>query len=139
MTTALEQNKAVVQRFNQEVIEQGNRASFQELMAEQFINHAAPAGADNGPNGMWNTFQNVLRPALSDMQVIIYEQVAEGDLVTTRKAITGTHTGPLLGLAPTGKFVTIDVLDMVRVRHGKYVEHWGVNTLPAVMQQLVKS
>lgn len=134
----LEKNKEVVRRFNHEVIEQGNAASFQELMAEDFINHAAPAGADNGPAGMWNTFTKVLRPAFPDLKVIIYEQVAEGELVTTRKAITGTHTGPLLGLAPTGKSVTIDVLDLVRVRGGQYVEHWGLNTLPAVMRQLAK-
>ena len=54
---------------------------------------------------MWHTFQNVLRPAFPDLAVVIYEQVAEGDLVTTRKAITGTHTGPLLGIPPTGRWV----------------------------------
>ena len=127
-----------MRRFNHEVIELGNAASFRELLNEHFINHSAPAGADNGPNGMWNTFQQVLRPALPDLKVTIYEQVAEGNLVTTRKTITGTHTGPLLGLAPTGRLVTIDVMDMVRVSHGQYVEHWGVNTLLAVMQQLAK-
>ena len=138
MTSTPEENKAVVQRFNHEVIEQGNAASFRELLAEHFVNHSAPAGADKGPAGMWTTFQQVLRPAFPDLQVTIYEQVAEGELVTTRKTITGTHTGPLLGLAPTGRRVTIDVIDMVRVRHGQYVEHWGVNTLPAVLQQLAK-
>ena len=138
MNAQLEQNKAVVRRFNHEVIEQGNVAAFQELMDPAFINHAAPTGADNGPNGMLNTFNNVLRPAFPDMKVIIYSQVAEDDLVTTRKAITGTQTGTLLGIAPTGKTATIDVIDIVRVRHGKYVEHWGVNTLPTVLQQLAK-
>lgn len=138
MTSTPTENKAVVQRFNREVIEQGNAASFRELMAEHFINHSAPAGADNGPQGMWNTFDKVLRTALPDLKVLIYEQVAEGELVTTRKAITGTHTGPLLGLAPTGQSVTIDVMDLVRVRGGQYVEHWGLNTLPAVVQQLAK-
>ena len=85
---------------------------------------------------MLNTFNNVLRPAFPDLKVIIHEQVAEGDVVTTRKAITGTHTGSLLGIAPTGAAVTIDVIDMVRLRNGRYYEHWGVNTLPAVLQQL---
>lgn len=134
----LEQNKLVVRRFNQEVIEEGNAASFSELMDEHFINHSAPAGADPGPAGMWNTFAQVLRPALPDIKVLIYEQVAEGEWVTTRKAITGTQSGALLGIAPTGKPVRIEVIDMVRVRNGKYLEHWGVNTLASVLQQLVK-
>jgi predicted ester cyclase len=136
MDSLLHQNKLTVQRFNQEVIAAGNVASFQELMDEHFVNHSAPAGTDNGPNGMWHTFNNILRPALSDLQVHIHAQVAEGDIVTTRKTITGTHTGPLLGIAPTGQPVTIEVMDMVRLRNGKYYEHWGLNTLTAVLAHL---
>lgn len=123
MESLLDYNKRVVQRFNQEVIAEGNATSFHELMDEQFINHSAPPGADNGPASMWHTFHNVLRPTLSNMQVHLYAQVAEDDVVTTRKTITGLHTGPLFGIAPTGQPVTIDVMDMVRVRNGKYYEH----------------
>ncbi|ULH18155.1 ester cyclase (plasmid) [Deinococcus sp. KNUC1210] len=136
MISTLEQNKAVVRRFNHEVIEQGNRASFQTLMNDHFVNHAAPPGADQGADGMWQTFQHLLRPAFPDLAVVIYEQLAEEDLVTTRKAITGTHTGTLLGIPPTGRRVTIDVIDIVRIRDGRYAEHWGINTLPVVLQQL---
>ncbi|GLU57418.1 hypothetical protein Dfri01_68790 [Dyadobacter frigoris] len=85
---------------------------------------------------MINTFNNILRPAMPDMKVMIYEQVAEGDLVTTRKNISGTHTGTLLGLAPTGHRISIDVIDIVRIKNGKYLEHWGVNTLPEVLTEL---
>src|SRR4051812_34917313 len=122
-------SKTVVLRFNKEVIEEGNLESFKELMDDNFVNHSAPAGMDNGPQGMIHTFNNVLRVAFPDLKVIIYDQVAEGDKVTTRKAITGTHTGPLMGIPPTDKKVTIDVIDIVRVKDGKYVEHWGMNTL----------
>lgn len=131
-------NKLVVQRFNHEVIAQGNRASFEHLMDPAFRNHSAPAGADAGPEGMWHTFTQVLRPALPNLAVTIEEQVAEGDLVTTRKRLTGTHTGTLLGVAPTGRPVSIRVIDMVRVHDGRYLEHWGINTLPTVLQQLAR-
>jgi predicted SnoaL-like aldol condensation-catalyzing enzyme len=133
-----EDNKSVVLRFNKEVIEQGSVESFNELMDPAFINHSAPPGADNGPQGMINTFNNILRPAMPDMKVIIHAQIAEGDMVTTRKSIVGTQTGALLGVPPTGRQVTIDVIDMVRVKDGRYYEHWGVNTLPAVLAQLAK-
>lgn len=132
-------NKEAVRRFNQEVIAEGNINSFNELMDDQFINHSAPLGTDNGPQGMINTFDNILRPALADMQVIIHDQIAEGDLVTTRKTITGTHTGSLMGIPPTDRPVRIEVIDVVRLRNGKYIEHWGINTLPTVLQQLAKN
>ena len=127
---------AVVRRFNLEVIEQGNAESFQELMSSDFINHSAPDGAQRGPEGMWATFDRVLRPAISGMSVIIEDQVCDGDKVATRKAITGTLTGALMGRAPTGAPIRIEVIDIVRVKDGRYVEHWGINTLGAVLAGL---
>jgi predicted ester cyclase len=136
METQLEKNKAVIKRFNLEVIEQGNLESFKELMDDRFINRTAPEGIDNGPGGMIYTFNQILRPAFPDMKVTIYEQLAEGDLVTTRKAITGTHDGIFMGVPPTGKKVAIQVIDIVRIVNGKYYEHWGINSLSTVLNQL---
>jgi predicted SnoaL-like aldol condensation-catalyzing enzyme len=128
--------KEAVRRFNRDVIERGDRAAFDALMLPTFVNRTAPPGAPDGPESMWNTFENVLRPALSDLKVTIHDQVAEGDKVTTRKTVTGVHTGALMGIAATGQPVSIDVIDIVRIADGRYAEHWGVNTLPAVLARL---
>ncbi|PWE53442.1 ester cyclase [Metarhizobium album] len=133
------ENKEVVRRFNIEVIQNGNEEEFHALMASDFINHAAPSGMPNGPQSMWSTFQKILRPALSDLKVTIHDQIAEGNKVTTRKTISGTHSGTLMGVAPTGKEVAISVIDIVRVQDGKYAEHWGLNTLANVVAALAKA
>jgi predicted ester cyclase len=132
-------NKELVRRFNIEVIQNGNEAAFNALMAPDFVNHAAPQGMPNGPESMWNTFQNILRPALSGLRVIIHDQIAEGDKVTTRKTISGVHSATLAGIPATGRDVAIDVIDIVRVQDGKYAEHWGVNTLSNVLAALSKA
>jgi predicted ester cyclase len=131
-----ESNKEAVRRFNTEVIQQGRRDSFEALIAQDFVNRSAPPGSPNDAESMWNTFENVLRPALSDLRVTVQHQVAEGDCVTTRKQITGTHTGHLLGVEATHKPVTIDVIDIVRLRDGRYTEHWGINNLANVLATL---
>lgn len=131
--------KAIVRRFNEEVIAGGDRAAFEELMASEFVNRSAPPGTPSGPESMWNTFQNVLRPALAGLTVTIHDQVGEGDKVTTRKTISGVHVGALLGVEATGKPVNIDVIDIVRVEDGRYAEHWGINSLPAVLASLRQS
>lgn len=131
--------KDVVRRFNQDVIERGDRAAFDTLISPAFVNRTAPPGTSDGADGMWNTFEHVLRPALSDLRVEIHDQVAEGAKVTSRKTIRGRHTGPLMGVAATGREVAIDVIDIVRVEDGRYAEHWGVNTLPAVLAGLRQS
>ena len=136
MDTTLEQNKAIVVRFNKEVIEQGNVETFNALVAEDFVNHSAPPGAPNGPESMINFFTQVLLPAFPDLKAEIYDQVAEGDKVTTRKAFHGTHTGELMGIPASNKKVVIHVIDIVKLRDGKYVEHWGMNNMQSVMAQL---
>jgi predicted ester cyclase len=135
----LETNKAVVRRFNKDVIERGDEAAFRELMAPDFVNRSAPPGAPAGAEGMWHTFHRVLRPALPDLTVDIHEQIAEGDKVTTRKTIRGTHRGEFFGVAPTQQHVEIEVIDIVRVKDDRYAEHWGINTLPIVLAQLRKT
>jgi predicted ester cyclase len=127
---------AVVRRFNTEVIEQGSASAAAELLASDFANRTAAPGMSPGPDGMVFMFEKVLRPALPDLAVEIHEQIAEGELVTTRKTLKGTHRGDLLGVAPTGQAVAISVIDIARVRNGQYVEHWGVNTLPSVLAAL---
>lgn len=136
MNSILDQNKAIIIRFNKEVIEQGNVETFKALVADDFINHSAPPGAPNGPEGMIYFFTRILRPAFSDLKAEIYDQVAEGDKVTTRKAFFGTHTGALMGIPASNKKVVIEVIDIVRLRDGQYVEHWGMNNMQSVMAQL---
>lgn len=129
-------NKAAVRRFNYDVIERGDERAFHELMAPEFVNRTAAPGLPSGPDGMLHMFERVLRPAFPDLRVEIHDQIAEGDQVTTRKTIHGTHRGELFGIAPTNRRVSISVIDIVRLENGRYVEHWGVNTLSAVLTSL---
>lgn len=136
METITENNKAVVRRFNQEVIVEGNADSVNALMDKNFVNQSAPVGMDNGSQGMLYFFNEILRPALPDLHINIHQQVAEGDLVTTRKTISGTQTGEMFNIPPTGKAISIEVIDIVRVKDGKYFEHWGITSLTDVLAEL---
>lgn len=129
-------HKTIVQRFNQEVIAQCRREAFETLVADGFVNHSAAPGQDSGREGLWHTFKHVLHAGLANLQVEVLDQVAEGDKVTTRKRITGQHTGELLGIAATGRQVVIEVMDIVRLRDGQYIEHWGINSLGSALAAL---
>jgi predicted ester cyclase len=132
----LRANKDVVLRFNREVIEQGSAAALEAIVAPDFVNRTAPPGLSAGRDGMWHMVDRVLRPAFPDLRVEIHDQIAEGDKVTTRKTIRGTHRGELLGVPPTNQEVAIEVIDIVRLAGGRYIEHWGMNTLAAVVASL---
>ncbi|HEY8972179.1 MAG TPA: ester cyclase [Puia sp.] len=55
--------------------------------------------------------------------------MAEDDIVVTYKAFHAIHTGPLMGIAPSGQPVVITIIDIVRLRNGKYIEHWGIRDM----------
>ena len=123
--TEQEKNKAVVIRFNKEFIEKGDLQAFEEIVASDFVNRSAFAiGASPGRDGVRDYIVDVLHKALSDINVEIYEQIAEGDTVVTRKAVTGIQTGEFLGQPASGKRVAMYLIDIVKLRNGQYSEHW---------------
>jgi predicted ester cyclase len=134
--TRRDANKAAVLRFNRDVLERGDEAAFRALVAPGFANRTAPPGVAPDADGMFAMVTRVLRTAFPDLAVEIHDMVAEGDRVTTRKTIRGTHRGALFGIPATNTKVAIDVIDVVRLEEGRYVEHWGMTTLGEVARTL---
>ena len=49
--------------------------------------------------------------------------------MTTYKTYHGTHKAEFFGIAPTGRKIQFETVDVMRVRDGKITEHWGVANL----------
>ena len=130
-----ESNKAIVRRMNMEFIEGRKLHVLPEIIAENFINHTATPGLPADRDGVRVFFQ-ILWGAFPDLTVEIFDQIAEGDTVVTRKAFHGTHDGDFMGIAPTHKRVQISVTDLIRLKDGRFVEHWGMVDQMGLMQQL---
>ena len=137
MTTnaAGENAKAVVRRNTEEVQSKGNFELFEELFADDFVDHTPQPGRSPDKAGARDLY-HVLRGAFPDFHADIHWQAADGDLVTTYKTYHGTHEGPLFGIAPTGREIQFETVDAMRVRDGQIVEHWGVANLLSLLQQL---
>lgn len=123
-----ERNKSIVRRFNTAYIQDGDISAFHEIIDPSVINHTAPAGFSNGADGMRDVIE-LFRKALTGLEVKILRQVAEDDIVVTYKTFHATHTGPLMGIPPSGQLITITIIDIVRLRNGKYIEHWGMRDM----------
>lgn len=74
--------------------------------------------------------------AFPDLTLVSRHHVAKGDLVATRIVATGTHTGPLMGLRPTGARLEVAIVNTVRVVKGRVVEEWESFEHPSFLQQL---
>ena len=78
----------------------------------------------------------IYRKAFPDGHQKIEDMVAEGDKVAFRWTFTGTHTGELMGIPPTGVQVKMTGITIYRITNGKVVEGWLNSDRLGVMQQL---
>ncbi len=131
---SLQENKALVRRFVEEVQNQHNLAALDALYSPDFVDHS---GITNPPNREGSKqFFTVLFAAFPNMRFTIRQQLAEGDKVMTHKTFQGTHQGPFMGIPATGKQVAFDVIDIFTVANGKLTDHWAVADQFSLMQQL---
>jgi predicted ester cyclase len=133
--TEQELNKAVVIRFNREVLEQGNFTTYQEIVSPDFINHTAPAGTDNGFQATFDFVDQVVRKAFPDLRMEIKNMVAEGNKVFTHKLLHGTHIGEFMGIKGSGKQVVIPTMDIIYLKDGIYTDHWAIRDIQDVLKK----
>jgi predicted ester cyclase len=131
----LEQNKQVVIKFNNEFFSKGNTAITKDLLADSFVNHTAPPNTPSNASGMIQ-FITAFHKGFSAIKVDIQQVLAEDDKVSLRKTITATHTGEFMGKTPTGKTVTMNVIEIDVLKDGKIIDHWSKNDFMQVIQSL---
>ena len=131
-----ENNKAIVQRFIEEVWNKGNLAVIDELCAANFVDYG-PASTDV-TRGLDSLKQSVTmyRTAFPDLQLTVEDMVAVGDKVVTRWTARSTHKGDFMGIAPTNKQTTVTGISIDRIAGGKIEETWEAWDRMALMQQL---
>jgi steroid delta-isomerase-like uncharacterized protein len=130
-----EKNKAILRRFWEEVFNGRNLALIDELFAKNWVYHG-PAGQEvHGPEGL-KQYLTMYFSAFPDLHAKVEDVFTEGDRVGSRATCRGTHNGVLMGIAPTGKQVTITVICLSRLMNDKIVEDWELVDLFGMMQQL---
>ena len=131
-----ETNKTIVKRFIEEYQAQNDLNVLHEIVSPDMVNRTPMfPNAPGGPVEVKTIF-DMFRAAFDDFGVEIIDQLAEGDKVVTYKAFSGVHNGDFMGIAPTGSPVRFTVIDIVRLRGGQIVEHWGLVDQLGLLQQL---
>src|SRR5512143_270762 len=99
-------NKTVVRRFYEEVMNQGRVELLDELMDENFVDHGealfgSPQGRETLRQGIAAT-----HTILAGLTVTLEDIIAEDDMVGVRGTMRCTHRGEFLGVAPSGNELT---------------------------------
>jgi predicted ester cyclase len=125
-----EENKAVVRRFMMEALSGRNVSMADEVLAPNYVNRMTGAGL-----AAFKGMLTGMSAALSDVRFEIDDLVAEGDAVVARWTMEATHSGSLMGEAPTGKKVSSRGLTYYRLHNGQIVEDDPIST-PDILQAL---
>jgi steroid delta-isomerase-like uncharacterized protein len=129
-----EVNMAVLGKFA-EAVGTGNFDAFKEVVSPGNIDHDPAVGQVPGPEG-YRMFFSGLRTAFPDMSVTLDTMVADDESIAFAYTLTGTQTGPLMGVAPTGKKIKIRGMQISKFKDGKMVERWGSSDELGMLQQL---
>jgi steroid delta-isomerase-like uncharacterized protein len=130
-----EENKHIVRRFVEEVLNKGDVDASGDYMAEDVVELVPFPGQGPGLPGLKDVLRE-MRMAFPDMHWTIEEQIAEADKVLTRFTWTGTHSAAFLGVPATGKPVTVWGMVIDRLENGKVKETRILMDAPGMMKQM---
>lgn len=132
---AVRRNETLIRAYYDELFGKGRVELIPELLAEDYVNHSPSPGLPPGRAGV-AVVVAALREGLPDLRYEIQDLVVSEDAVAARTLLTGTHAGPLFGIAPTGRRVAVQQIAIERIRDGRIVAHHRVTDELSMMRQL---
>jgi steroid delta-isomerase-like uncharacterized protein len=126
--------EAVVRRLIEEVINGRSYSVLSAIAHEDYV-YRTPHEELRGPGALQALFEGY-RESFPDLNIRIDRAFGDGENVATRFTLTGTHTGPLMGVPPTGRSVSVSGVVLSRVRDGRIVDEWELIDTTALMSQL---
>lgn len=131
---SLEQNKAIGRRFFEE-FDRRNFDGIRSLLAPGEVAYlpGAPQPLDWAAH---RRYAEAFVQAFPDSHHVVEDQVADANNVVTRITFHGRHTGPLQGIAPTGRTIAMAGVSWFRIEGGSIAEEWTQFDRLGLMAQL---
>lgn len=127
--------KALVRSYIEEVWTRGNLDAVDTYFGQNYRRHLSPTLEPLSLEGQKQRLAG-FRAAFPDVRIIVEDVFSEDNYVIFRSTMQGSHRGAFQGIEPTGKTITVSLIDILRVENGKFVEHWGGPDLYDLLKQL---
>ena len=123
--------KEIGRLWFENVWNQRNRELVHELMAPDATGHLEGGQEVIGPEAFLE-FQKAFLDAIPDMHIEVVDTLADEDDVCVHWTATGTHTGPGMGMAPSGAAVSFRGVTWFETRNGQIIsgrDFWNMDGL----------
>jgi steroid delta-isomerase-like uncharacterized protein len=128
-----EDNKALARRHMELLDRRALDAAAEEYALSAACRGLAPAPLDVAG---YRQAMSALFAAFPDSRFSTDDLIAEGDKVAIRHTFRGTHRGEFQGIPPSGEFVTVAAIAILRVEDGKIAESWLNADFLGLLQQI---
>lgn len=135
-TDQLSGNKQLVVDFIQDLFTKGDLDAVDRCLDPTFVDNDPPDPRGPGGRAGLRAAAALFRAALPDWRSDVDRLIAEGDIVVEHFHATGTHTGELFGVPPTGRTLVLAGINIFRIADGRIVERWGCLDMAGLQQQL---
>ncbi len=132
----VQRNKDIVRLVTEKGFNEGDLDGIHQYFTPDYEVHAP--GVPPLPPGAaaFSAAVTLWRDAFPDIHVTVEDVVGEGEQVYCRFTTRGTHTGPLMGMPPTGRQVTIHEMSCHRLAGGQVAESWIGDNVPNILHQI---
>jgi steroid delta-isomerase-like uncharacterized protein len=128
-------NIELVRSITERGLNHGDVSFVHEVFAADYVVHTRGLELPTGPEA-FKAAVSFWRQSFPDFHTTIEKMIGEGEYVASRFRTTGTHTGALGGMPPTGKRFVVSGVDMHRVVDGKVVESWISDDMPRILMEI---
>lgn len=118
-----------------ELINERNLDDAFAMYALDYIYHG-PGGQELRGRGAIRGLWEVFLAGFPDLSASVDDVIVQGDKLVLRWRVAGTHTGEFLGVAPTGKEVSLGITEIFRIADGQLAEAWDQYDRLDLMQQI---
>jgi steroid delta-isomerase-like uncharacterized protein len=128
-------NEKRMQEFYDKVMNAHNPELVDSFCTPDMVDHQAPPNQASGLDGLKASFREFFA-AYPDIHFKTNWMKSSGDTVIAHFTMTGTNSGPFMGMPATNKQFNIDGVDIVTIKDGKANEHWGYQEEMKMMSQI---
>jgi len=129
-----DENKTLFFHY-QDALRSKNPDDLKAVLAPDFVGHDLPPGLPPGPEGLI-LFRMKVNEVFPDQKMVVEDLMAVDDRVIARFTLTQTHQGEYMGIAATGKPVTLELIEIDRMANGKIAERWARLDFLSLLRQL---
>ena len=119
-----------------DMIMSGKMDGMNKYIADNYNEHQMMPGQKPGLAGL-KEMMSMMKTAYPDMKWTVNDIIADSNTIWAHFTMTGTNSGPMMGMPATNKKINVQGVDIIRLgADGKATDHWGYMEEQKMMMQL---